>query len=218
MKELYSEAFAFYQDESYYRAQTRFEELIERDPLNKFAVQAELHLAEILFIKENYDESIIHYNEYLRLNPKAVEYEYILYRIGMCHFNMMRTYDRDQTQTSLALEKFREYLDKFPDGQYIEEVCGGTDIALQRLLESEFNVGMFYYNMEKYSSAVTRFNNIIKRFTQGEQLERSYYILAKSLDNLLLGDELMELVEKYAAKYPNGQYKEDMNKIVQTYI
>jgi outer membrane protein assembly factor BamD len=214
-KELYDEAYLLYEDESYSSAKRRFEEVIEKDPLNKYAVKSELHLADIFYTKEDYEDSIIHYEEYMRLSPKTKKREYIFYRIAMCHFNLMNTYDRDQTDTELALKKFDEYLSKYPEGKYKDEVVRNMTVALKLKLESEYNVGRFYYKMEEYDAAKVRCENILKRYEKrGELIEETYLILARSLVKLSKGDELKIVYADYLKVFPDGKYKEDIKEII----
>jgi outer membrane protein assembly factor BamD len=214
VQELYNEAYLLYEEESYYRARQGFEEVIQRDPLDKYAVLSELHLAEILYNKEDFDESIIHYDEYLRLNPKADDYEYILYKIGMCHFNMISTYDRDQTETVKALAKYSEYLGKFPNGKYRDDVIKNANNALEIKLKSEYDIGSFYYKMKKYDSAVARFENIINKYHNGDLLEESYLILAKSLDKLYSNDRLNTVCNDYLVKFPKGKHVSEIYALI----
>jgi outer membrane protein assembly factor BamD len=215
MQELYKEAYSFYKNKSYYRAKPRFEEIIKRDPLDKYAVLSELHLADILYEKKDYDNSIIHYEEHLRLNPKTAVYEYLLYKIGMCHFNMICTFDRDQTETDLALAEFDEYIEQFPQGKYKDEVTDNMEEALSTKLNSEYYVGMFYYKMKSYDSAVVRFENIIYNYRKGDLLEESYYILSKSLDKLFKEDKLRSIYDDYLVDFPQGKYKDEIYKLIE---
>jgi len=214
VKGAYDEAYALYGQKSYLRAKTRFEDIILMDPLNKYAVLSELHLAEIMYEEEDYDSSLVHYEEYLRLNPKADEYEYIKYRIAMCHFGMIATYDRDQTETELALKDFRDYFNAYPDGKYLDEIKSSTDHAMAVYLRSEYNVSEFYYKMDKYEAAVTRCDNILMKHKKGDYLEETYLILVKSLDKLSKEDRLLVVYEEYLKRFPEGRLQEELSGVM----
>ncbi len=210
IKEIYDAADTLYANEKYLKAKEKYEEVVQRDPLNRYAILSELHIADILFIRERYNESRMHYEEYLRLNPKAIEREYVLYRIGMSYFNTILTFDRDQTATMLAIDKFEEYFKFYPSGRYKTELDEKHEIALTTKIKSEYNVGQFYYDMGNFNAAAVRFENIVQENKKSELLEDSYFSLAKSLEMLNKKDKLKNVYDDYLMKFPNGKYKHDL--------
>ena len=64
----------------YVGASESFQKIVDRYPYSKYSVEAELKLADALFLKESYDEALENYHEFQRLHPKNPKIPYIIYQ------------------------------------------------------------------------------------------------------------------------------------------
>ena len=102
----------------YQSAIDAFEKIKDRYPYSKFALLAELKLADALFGKGSYDEAYDAYDEFERLHPTNAQIHHVIYQKGMCHFSQIGTIDRDQSHTIKAKEEFQRLIKRFPDSVY----------------------------------------------------------------------------------------------------
>ena len=76
-------------------AKENFQKIKDRYPYSKYALGAELKMADALYENEDYDEAYETYDEFERLHPKNPEIPYIIYQKGMCQFRQIKTIDRE---------------------------------------------------------------------------------------------------------------------------
>src|SRR3954470_6189044 len=105
-KQNYDKGTTELKDENYQEATRYFSFVRQKFPFSKYAVLAELALADTQFERGNYQEAIDAYKNFLRLHPthEKVEDGYVAYRICQCYvkempddfFLLPPSYEKDQ--------------------------------------------------------------------------------------------------------------------------
>ena len=90
-KQNYEKGLAELKDENYPEAQKYFQFVKQKYPFSKYAVLAELAIADTQFARGNYTEAIDSYKSFARLHPthEKVEDGYVAFRIGESYFKDM---------------------------------------------------------------------------------------------------------------------------------
>lgn len=148
------------QKKDYGDALKAFQQLKERYPYSKYAILAELKVADAHFYKGQYAEAAIAYEEFARLHPRNEIIPYILYQIGMCHFLSFHSTDRDPEETRLAMDAFQRLIKAFPQSEYSQKAEKQLFECRKRLASHEFYVAQFYYRLEKYQAAKDRLDKL----------------------------------------------------------
>ena len=86
--------------------------------MSTLAITAELGVGDAYFSGKQYLEAELVYSEFLNLHPTNENLPYVMYQIGMCHFNEISTIDRDQTETFKALKEFERLMARFPQSKF----------------------------------------------------------------------------------------------------
>ena len=107
-----------YEDGDYKDAIEYFQKLKDFYPFSKYAILAELKIADSHYHLEQYEEAIFAYSEFEKLHPRNEAIPYVIYQIGLCFFVQIDTIDRDQTPAAMALSTFQRLNKQFPDDQY----------------------------------------------------------------------------------------------------
>jgi outer membrane protein assembly factor BamD len=147
--ELMSEGRKSFQKGRYEKAAEIFQKVKDRYPYSSFAIEAELKLADSLYERDVYDEAYDTYDEFERLHPKNENIPYVIYQKGMCHFQQLKTIDRDQSHTLKAKEEFERLIKRFPGDEYANKARKNMRRCLVYLSEYELYVGHFYFKMKK---------------------------------------------------------------------
>ena len=179
-EDLYAQGYELYQDGKYEKAIEAFRRVRESYPLNPVAIMAELGIADSYFSNEQYADAEVSYSEFVDLHPTNPNVPYVLYQIGMCHFNQMQTVDRDQTETVKAKNAFERLVARFPGSKFAFLGEKKLKECRQQLAEHEFYVGYFYFNMKKYQAAIKRFEGISKNYDNLGLDYKVNYFLAES--------------------------------------
>ncbi len=165
----------------YEAAADAFQKLKDRYPYSRFALEAEVKMADAMYEKQEYDEAYEAYDDFERLHPKNSKIPYIIYRKGMCHFKQVTTIDRDQSHTLAAKEEFERLVRKFPRSEYAQRARSRIKACYVYLAEYELYVGHFYFKMKKYRAAMDRFRYLVEHYPDFGQYHEAleYYRLCK---------------------------------------
>ena len=115
------------QAEEYGRAAETFQTLKDRYPYSKYAILAELKMADAYFLRGDYEEASEAYLEFERLHPKNEAVPYVIYQTGMCYFERMPTSDRDQQFGVKAIQTFSRLRQMYPEDKYASMAPGPFD-------------------------------------------------------------------------------------------
>lgn len=154
----------YFEAGKYKKAIESFEKLRDWYPFSKFAILAELKIADAYFNLESYADSIFAYEEFEQLHPRNEAIPYVIYRIGRAYYNQIDTLDRDQTQAAKALETYRRLVYQYPKDAYAGMAKSDMLTCYQSLAGHEFYVGRFYYNNKNYKAAKVRFTTVIEAY------------------------------------------------------
>ncbi|MFH1092440.1 MAG: outer membrane protein assembly factor BamD [Pseudomonadota bacterium] len=152
------------QAERYTAAITKFQQLKDRYPYSRYAILAELKIADALYLRKDYIEAAEAYKEFERLHPKNEAVPYVIYQQGMCHFNQSNGPERDQVPTVQAIQTFTRLRQIYPDSKFAGMASARLAETQRTLAGHEFLVGQFYFNMEAYKAALGRFLSLIKNY------------------------------------------------------
>ena len=160
-EELAQKGMASFEEEDYKDALKAFNTLKERYPYSRYAILAELKVADAHFYRKEYPEAIGAYEDFVQLHPKNEAIPYVKYQIGICYYEQMLSIDRDQTPTRLAILSFERLLKEHYDSAYASEATKKINDCRKLLAEHELYVGRFYYKSKHYSAALGRFEGVL---------------------------------------------------------
>jgi outer membrane protein assembly factor BamD len=175
---LYQQGVAYYQDGSYKKSLEVFQRLKEEYPLSKFAIMAELGIADSSFSAKDYPEAELAYSEFLNLHPTNENLPYVMYQLGLCHFNQISTIDRDQSEAFQSLSAFERLTARFPNSKFAFLAEKMIRECKKTLGEQEFYVGEFYFKIKQYRAALRRFEKVARDYANvGLDYKVSYYLI-----------------------------------------
>jgi outer membrane protein assembly factor BamD len=174
---LYVRGSAEFQDGNYKKAREFFIRLKDEYPLHNLAILAELGIGDSYFTDKQYMEADNAYNEFLNMHPTNENIPYVLYQLGMCHYNQKGTIDRDQTETIKAKKEWERLMTRFPESKFSAAAGKLLRECNQELAEQEFYVGKFYFRQKKYQAALNRFETVSRNYANiGLDYKIEYYI------------------------------------------
>ena len=173
-KQNYEKGLGELKDENYPEAQKYFQFVRSKFPFSKFAVLAELALADTQFDKGSYTEAADGYKQFIRLHPthEKVADGYAAFRIGECSYKDMPddvwilppSYEKDQAPVGDALRDLDDFLKKYPDSPYVKNAVPLRREALKRLVDHEVYVARFYLDRDHPKAAALRIEGAIRRY------------------------------------------------------
>jgi outer membrane protein assembly factor BamD len=148
----------------YKKALKKFDKLKDWYPFSRYALLAELKIADCNYKLGEYDKAIEAYEQFINLHPRNEAVPQAIYHIGLCYFEQIATVDRDQTSARKALDTFGQLKKHFPESEYTYKADEKIDECLKSLAGNEFYIGIFYYKSKHYKAAFHRFRNIVTNY------------------------------------------------------
>ncbi len=173
-QELATEGMHSFKNENYRQAVESFEKLKDWYPFSKFAILAELKIADAHYNLGEYEDAIFAYEEFENLHPNNEAIPYIIYQIGMCYFEQVSTPDRDQNSAEKAKLTFMRLIKQFPGDKYAHMGKAHIKKCDKSLAEAVFKIGLHYYKSKHYKAALARFRSVI---TDGTDVGMHYKAL-----------------------------------------
>jgi len=153
-----------YESGKYATAIEKFQKLKDYYPFSKYAILAELKIADAHYQREEYEDAIFEYENFERLHPRNEAIPYVIYQIGMCYYDRIGTPDRDQTSARKALETFQRLIKQFPKDQYARRSEENISKCNKSLAGSTYEIAIFYYKAKHFKAALHRFMSIISDY------------------------------------------------------
>jgi outer membrane protein assembly factor BamD len=168
-----------YEDGDYKEAIEYFQQLKDWYPFSKYAILAELKIADSNYHLKNYEEAIFAYEEFEKLHPRNEAIPYVIYQIGRCYFDQIDTIDRDQTPALKAYETFQRLDKQFPDDKYARSGAEHITTCLKSLVGNEYYIGVFYYKSKHYKAALHRFMAVLSDYPDVGYHQKALEYIAK---------------------------------------
>lgn len=155
-----------FEEKDYGKSIVYFQKLRDWYPFSKFAILAELKIADAHYKLRDYDDAIFAYEEFEELHPNNEAIPYVVHQIGNCYFEQLDTIDRDQTPALKAIEAYDRLIKKYPDDPLSKDVLEKIRICHKSLAENQFYIGNFYYRTKHYESALARFQSVAATWSE----------------------------------------------------
>lgn len=199
---------------SYEEARESFKGVMERDAEKSLSPIAQIRTADSFYDEGKFNDAIDEYKKFLTLYPHNKYAGYVQYQIGMSHFKQIEGVDRGHEHIKGAIRELESFLRNYPRSTFVEEAKEKLRRCRDMAAGFELYVGNFYYKKGSYNAAVSRFEDLIKKYPQSSYVPESLYNLGLSyveLGNIEKAKEFLNILTK---QFPNYKHKRDADKIL----
>ena len=162
---LYKLAKINFDGQNYELAREQFKEINKLFPLSNEAIQSEIMIAFIDYIKMDYENAIINYTKIINKYPSHKDLDYIYYMIAMCNYEQLQDEALDGYYNDLALNSFEQVIKRFPDSKYSKDSRQKIILVKSNIAAKHMDVGRFYLENKKYIAALNRFKIVVDEFS-----------------------------------------------------
>lgn len=195
----FERAMSFFENRKYNDAALAFQRIIFYHPSSDYVDDAQFWLARSYFEKKEYTQAIIEFEYFIRnFSTSPLVEEAYLYRVRS-YLSKAPRYYKDQTETKKAVELLDEFLTRFPNSQYTNEVRDLILSARNRLAKKEVENGKLYLKLNEHDAALIYFEYVIETYPEADVSGEAKYHAAliyekqgKSEEALSLYKELLE--------------------------
>jgi outer membrane protein assembly factor BamD len=190
-----------------------------RFPYSRYAVLAELRLADAEFGAEQYLNAIDDYRAFGTLHPthEMVVNGYTSLRVAEAYVEQLPgdlwilppSFEKDQTATEEAETELRRFLDKYPDSPYRKR---GEELLVKvgkRLAEHEWYVARYYWDRGKPMGTVLRLRRLIERYAGTGHDVDAMWLLGKAYVKVGMPDRARLTWTDLITKFPKSSKADD---------
>ncbi|MBF0206324.1 MAG: outer membrane protein assembly factor BamD [Oligoflexia bacterium] len=208
---LFQQAEAHVKKERYLLATERLNTIKSQYPYSYYSTHAELLLADISFLQENYPEAAAAYLSFKELHPKHEKMNYVIWKIAESYNGQMpSTNDRDLSLGKEAIKYYNEMIDKYPQSEYVPAAKEKISRIAEMLQQQDIYIADYYYRTDTYDSARFRYLDILEKY-QDKKVQD--YAMLKVVKTSMLLDNYSDCI-KYADSYSDRiseGYKTEVN-------
>ncbi len=196
----------------WFTAREYFRRIIDGYPQSELRPDAKLGIGDSYLGEgtlESYLLAATEYREFLTFYPTNPRADYAQYKLGMTFFEQMRSPQRDKTETREAVKELQTFVERYPNSALLPEVKNKLREARDRVGESEYQVGVFYYKQRWYPGAIARLRALMKSDPEFTYRDGLYYHLAEALLKVKLDAEALPLYERLIAEFQQSEYLDE---------
>lgn len=205
-RELYDQGIHLEKEAKYEAAREIFNKVKVMGTETDLELLAQIAVADSYFEEKEYEAARVLYQEMFKLHSGGTVADYLLYRIGECHFWQIDTVDRDPTHAKEALKEFNRLLTDFPESEYLTPARLRIKSIHTFLAENEFFIGEFYLRKNALFAAVNRFKKALDRYPDSGIEDQLLFYLFKTYRNLKDEEHAEEYRKLLFERYPNSEY------------
>src|SRR3989440_10035113 len=192
-----------------------FKQIVETYTASPFRPDAKLGIGDT-YLGEGTAEALVlainEFREFLSFYPTNKRADYAQYKLGMAHFRQMRNPQRDQTETREAVKEFEAFVERYPNSSLMPEVKAKLREARDRLSESDYLVGHFYFRQRWYPGAIDRFKALLQDDPGYTRRDAGYYYLAASYVKTKQEAAALPLLEQLVEEFEQSEYLPEAQK------
>lgn len=193
----------------WFQAREYYRQLVDNYPQSNYRPDAKLGLGDT-YLGEKSAESLVlaqnEFREFLTFYPTNPRADYAQYKLGMCHVLQMLAPDRDQTSTREAVAELALFVQRYPQSALLEEGRQKLREARNRLSDSEYKVGFFYWRNKWYPGAIERFKGLLKADPEYTRRDAVYYHLGDSLVKMGRRAEAVPYFDRLVKEFEESEY------------
>ncbi len=173
-KQNYDRGMKAIEDEEWVDSVKYFSFVKARFPYSKYAVLADLRMADAAFGAGEYLEAIDAFQQFIKFHPthEMVENGYAPFRVGESYFRMLPddwflvppAYEKDQSATMDALRELQSFLRKYPKSQFRDRAEKMRVVTAHKLAQTEWYVATFYWKRHKPMATVLRLRTLLRKY------------------------------------------------------
>jgi outer membrane protein assembly factor BamD len=169
-------------DREYKAAIENYQDLIDKYPFSPYAEDAELKIGLAHYQEKDYAEAVAALDDFQRMHPTSKKLDLATYYIALSYYDQIGREDQDQTRTELALKRFQEIEQRFPESDFAELASEHLAVCREMLARNQMIVGNYYFKRANFRAAESRFAELMQKYPDTPVAPDALLDLAISLE------------------------------------
>lgn len=180
---LFEQGQAALEEEDWNDAAQAFDTLLRNYPTSPHLPEARLGLGRAYFEQGRSDTLLLAidaFRNFITYHPSHSNVDYAQLMIGLSYAELMRSADRDQSNTKRALEAFDVFLEDYPDSSYVEQARERRQQVVDRLALHELEVAEWQLGRGHLEAARQRCHYALRNYPDNGHGCELIWILAEA--------------------------------------
>jgi len=213
---LYELAMVELDNKNYDLAQAKFKEIEYSFPLSNEAVQSQIMIAFIEYIKMNYQEAIFKFSKIINQYPSHKDIDYAYFMKAMCYFEQINSEFLDGDNNYKALDSFNQIINRFPNSKYAKDSQQKIIFVKENIAAKHMDIGYFYLNQKKYLAAMKRYKLVIDNHPKSKFVPEALYRLVEIYSSLGIIEDAKKTASVIGYNYPTSKWYKYSYELVGT--
>jgi outer membrane protein assembly factor BamD len=200
-------------DERFEESITYYNEVKNKYPYNRLAIEAKLRIADIEYSRENYVEAESAYKLFKEFHPDHPRTDYVTFRLGLSVYHQLPpTTDRDLKLATTAIEYFKQLRENHPQSKHLAEAKEYLKKCEQMQADKAYYVADFYFIRDIWQSALGRYEDLLKDYPGYGYDAKALYGATIAAYRMKDMDKAKSYFKRLLAEHPSSEELEKARK------
>jgi len=187
-------------------AELKFKNIDFKYPLSNEAIQSQIMLGFIEYLRLNYEEAIFKFNRIINRFPSHKNIDYVYYMRALSYFEQIRNEKLDANKNLQALKNFNQIINRFPKSKYSKDSNQKIILIKENIAAKHMDIAMFYHKQRKYTAALKRFNIVINDYSYSKFTPEALFRMVEIYYTLGLDEDARKTASVIGFNYPDSKW------------
>ncbi|MDD9331689.1 MAG: outer membrane protein assembly factor BamD [Wolbachia sp.] len=159
--ELYEEVAELFNQGKYKQVIRASQNIEDLYPLSHWAMKAKLLSGMSSYKIGDYSDAASSMDDYIHIYLNSEDLQYVYYLRVLSYYMQINKVQLGQHIAYKTLELATEYINLFPNSNYIDDVKKKAKLVAEHISAKEYSIGKFYLRRGEYLAAIKRLQNIV---------------------------------------------------------
>lgn len=136
--------------------------------------------AECYYLMHDYEIASYYYAKFVQTYPFSKDAERAAYLSAYCSYLLSPESSLDQTKTNEAIKQIKGFIERYPNSDSIQSANKLIEGLNEKLEQKDYDICKLFYRMESYNSAITAFENLLKKYPTTKHREEILFDMAET--------------------------------------
>ena len=182
-------------------------------PQSQSAPKSALMAAYAYYSQDYFGDAISELQRFVKIYANYKDIDYAYYLLAICFYEQIVDETKDLQSINKAKENFIIVANKFPDTEYALDSEFKIDLINDVLASKEMYVGRYYFDKQKWISAINRFRTVTDDYETTIYTEEALHRLVEIYYILGLTDEAKKYANLLGYNYQSSEWYEQTYKV-----
>ena len=204
----YVEAMMKFDNQEFEEAKTLFKNIEKIYPLSNEAIQAQIMLGFIDYIRLDYDSAILQFSVIIKKYPSLKNIDYVYYMRALSYYEQISHEGLDGKYNTLALKNLQQVINRFPNSKYAKDSSQKIILVKSNIAAKHMTIARFYHKKKKYTAALNRYKIVVDDFSETKFTPEALYRISEIYFSIGMIDESSKTAAILAYNYPKSKWYE----------